>query len=238
MKTDAWDKVISDADEAIQGWVASVVDDAATVSLAPPAADAAGSAKAEVRAYLIGLAPAPPARERVPPWQFTARYLVTSWGGGPAEEHRLLGRLVVAALHDRPEELDLAPPPHEVWVSFGVPPRPAFTLQVPLRVERPVRATPLVLKPVVLRPQPAVTVVGRVLGLEDIPLAGALVKHVELGRTARTDRKGMFRFAMVPAGDEGQTLTVYAKGKQMSFSMKPQQGRGEPMVIRFLTKEA
>lgn len=238
MKKDGWDKVISDTDEAVQAWITSVVETQVDVSLAPPSAEVTGGGPPQVRAYLIGLAPAPPTRERIPPLQFWARYLITTWGDTPADEHRLLGRLVMAALHDRDQELDLAPPHHDVWRSFGVAPRPAFSLQVPVRVERAVKAAPPVLKPVILRPVPATTMVGRVLGQNDIPIAGAIVKHVQLDVTSRTNRQGLFRFGMVPAADESQTITVYAKGKHMSFGVRPADWRGEPMIIRFLIKEA
>jgi hypothetical protein len=228
--------VLTQADESIQAWIASVVDRGADVSALPPSAEP--DAKAQVRAYLIGLAPSPPPRERTPAFQLLAHYLITSWASNPGEEHRLLGRLVGAAMTQRREELDLAPPPHEVWRSFGVAPRPSFSLRVPVRVHRTVKEAALVLKPPVIRQVSAGTLIGRVLGSDDIPLAGALVKHVDLNVTARTDRRGLFRFSMVPAGAEGQNITVYAKGTQQSFAVQGNEGRDQPMVIRIVTKEA
>ena len=106
-----------------------------------------------------------------------------------------------------------------------------------MRLQRAAKQTPLVLKPV-LRTIPTTTLSGRVLGQNDIPLAGAMVKHEDLNVTARTDRRGLFRFSMVPAGDDNQTITVYAKGKQLRFAVKSDEGRNKPMVIRFVTKEA
>jgi hypothetical protein len=233
---DRWDEVITGTDEAVRAWVASVVDGVAKVSPLPPLGEP--PAEVEVRVYLCALAPAPPARERVPPYQFLARYLVTCWGKNPVDEHRVLGRLVGAALEDRPEETELVPFTHELWRSFGAAPRPSFFLQVPVRVEREVKEAPPVLKPPVLRPVPTIAIMGRVLGQNNVPLAGAVVRHEDLNVTARTDRRGLFRFGMVPASDDDQTITVYAKGKQLRFAMRPQAGRARPMVIRFVTKEA
>jgi hypothetical protein len=233
---DAWGRVISDADEAIQGWIASAVDGMATVSMRPPSAEA--PAKPEVRAYLMGLAPAPPARERVPPFQFVARYLITTWAADPAAEHRALGLLLGAAVEERGEELDLVPPSDEIWRAFGVAPRPSLSLAVPVRIQRAVKEAPLVRKPPVLQAVPSTSLMGRVLSRDDLPLAGALVKHVDLNVTTRTDRRGTFRFGMVPRGGEDQTLTIYARGQHQSFVVSPTDGREQPVVIRFAIKEA
>jgi hypothetical protein len=231
VKRDAWGKVISETDEAVQGWIASAVDGLASVSMRAPSAEP--SAKPEVRAYLMSLAPAPPARERVPPFQFVARYLITTWAADPASEHRALGLLLGAAVEERGEELDLVPPSDEVWRAFGVAPRPALSLTVPVRVQRAVKEAPLVRKPPTLQAVPATGLMGRVLSRDDLPLAGALVKHVDLNVTTRTDRRGTFRFGMVPRGEEDQTLTIYAKGQHQSFVVSPTDGREQPVVIRF-----
>jgi hypothetical protein len=233
---DGWDEVITETDDAVHAWVSAAVGDATKVSALPPSGEPPDVV--EVRSYLYALAPAPPARERTPPFQFLARYIVIGWGKNPAEEHRVLGLLLGSALAERGDEIDLVPPSHELWRAFGVPPRPSFCLQIPVRVQRPTKEQPLVLEAPVLRPVPAGTLTGRVLGQNDIPLAGVIVKHDALNVTARTDRRGLFRFGMVPAGDDDQTITVYAKGKQVRVAMRPNEGQTEPIVIRFATKEA
>jgi hypothetical protein len=236
VKRDAWGTVFSEADEAVQGWIASAVDGVATVSMRPPSAEP--SPKPEVRAYLMSLAPAPPARERVPPFQFVARYLITTWAADPAAEHRALGLLLGAAVEERAEELDLSPPSDDLWRSFGVAPRPSLSLSVPVRVQRAVKDAPLVRKPPILQAVPSTSLMGRVLGGGDVPLAGALVKHVDLNVTTRTDRRGTFRFGMVPQAGEDQTLTIFARGQHQSFVVSPTEGREQPVVIRFAIKEA
>jgi hypothetical protein len=233
---DAWDHVITDTDQSIQSWIGAVIGDDTKISALPPSS--APATHAEVRAYLCALAPAPPLRERAPPYQLIARYLVTSWGKDPADEHRLIGRLLGAALRERADEVDLAPPPIELWRAFGAAPRPCFFLQVPVRVERAAQEAPLVIRPPVLRTIPTATLVGRVLGQNDIPLVGASVKHEELNVIARTDRRGVFRFGMVPASKDDQNITVSAKGKQVRVAVRPDQGRSKPILIRFVTKEA
>lgn len=233
---DAWDHVISDTDQSVQSWIGGIIGEETKVSALPPSA--APGTHAEVRAYLCALAPAPPLRERVPPYQLIARYLVTSWAKDPADEHRLIGRLLGAALRERADEVDLAPPPIELWRAFGAAPRPSFFLQVPVRVQRASKEAPLVVKPPVLRTVPTATLVGRVLGQNDIPLVNASVRHEELNVVARTDRRGVFRFGMVPASNDDQTITVSAKGKQVRVAVRPDQGRAKPILIRFVTKEA
>ena len=85
--------------------------------------------------------------------QFLNRYLVTVWGGSPEAERRLLGRLLVAAMDTREDELDLSAPSLELWRSFGVPPRPSFYLNVPVRLRRTRPAAPQVLHPAVVQTQ-------------------------------------------------------------------------------------
>jgi hypothetical protein len=89
---------------------------------------------------------------RQPPMRrYHVHYLVTGWGDGPAEEHRLLGdAMAVLAVHDvipvdhldgslRAAELpvaiavahpDLAATTPDVWSALGIPPRLALDVVV------------------------------------------------------------------------------------------------------------
>lgn len=100
----------------------------------------------------------------------SSRYLISVWGGGPAVEHDLLGRLarVLADHHAIPEAhlgdtlsaarprptVSMDPAGHtpmtDLWAGLGVAPRPALQLRVDapagLRVAVPVRPPPQVLE--------------------------------------------------------------------------------------------
>ena len=100
--------------------------------------------------YLLALAGAPPPRTRArTPLQFNLRYLVTTWSPQRQEEHRLLGKLLFAALEREDLEVDLTPLPGELWTALGIRPRPAFVLEVQARRDRPEPRAPRVRGPVI-----------------------------------------------------------------------------------------
>jgi hypothetical protein len=136
-------------DREIREWASATLAGARVTHAPPGACEDGGSG---VSLYLLEIRPAPAARgaER-PPHQLALRYLVTAWAAEPEEAHRLLGELVFAAM-DRPgADVILEPPPPEVWAAFGVPPRPSFLLEVPLRRARPEREIKRVTGPLVIR---------------------------------------------------------------------------------------
>ena len=101
---------------------------------------------------------------RKPPLhRYRLRYLLTAWGGTPADEHRLLSS-VLASLADQqaiPSEhvggdlvdeglpvyltvalpADADNPPTDLWGALGIAPRPALDLVVTAPLPRPVPAT-------------------------------------------------------------------------------------------------
>jgi hypothetical protein len=200
-------------------------------SLGPPrrAPDGAG-----VSCYLFELCDAPPARgPQRAPLQLALRYLVTTWAQEPAAAHRLLGRLVFAAMGEPEWEVLLAPPSEAAWAAFGVLPQPAFILSIPLRLERPTPPAPLVRAPIQLQATPVASLAGVVLGPGEIPLAGALVELPALRQTRRTDRKGQFAFPMVPVEPAELKLHVKARGRARWFDItRPSEADG-PLVIHF-----
>ena len=76
-----------------------------------------------------------------PPLQANLNYLVTSWG---QNQHHILTQFMFAVMENPQLEVRTDPLPLVVWSSFGIPPRPSFLLQVPLRLERLERNVPLV----------------------------------------------------------------------------------------------
>jgi hypothetical protein len=201
--------MLQQTDEQLIAWVTNVLGDV-TVSLAPPAADEDGKG---VHLYLLDLLPTPPpSSQRLTPLQFSVRYLVTTWGKTPQVAHQLLGELALAAMLEEEMDLDLEPITPATWTALGTRPQPAFFLRVLVRQPRPDPATPLVRKPLVIQSGPAVTLSGRVIGPESIPIANARVEFPSLNQSTMTDSRGAFSFAAVPA-DMPITLVVKARGR-------------------------
>ena len=72
---------------------------------------------------------------------------------------------------------------------------------------------------------------GRVLGPGDLPVPGALVELPSMDLSERTDTKGYFRFATVPADPPGVVLRVRAKGREVSMPVERPTSPGEPLII-------
>jgi hypothetical protein len=222
--------VIEQIDRQLAEWLAAVLD-GPEVELSPPAEGGEGSA---VSLYLMDLRNAPPTRGGSrPPLQVVLRYLVTARAQDVEEAHRLLGTLVFAAMEAPEMELELDPLPVELWRAFGIRPQPAFVLRVPLRRERPVPAVPRVRQPLVLRTEPITSLGGTVVGPGDLPIAGARVELPAFARSTRTDRRGRFAFAGVPASGT-RTVRVSAKGREISVAAVTDDG---PLLIRLQPME-
>jgi hypothetical protein len=203
----------------------------AAFSLAPPARDPAGCG---VSCYLLELQDHPPARDtQRAPLQIALNYLVTAWAEQPEDAHRLLGRLVFAAMQEPEWEVLLAPPSETLWSALGVPPQPAFILSLPLRVERPAPPAPLVRQAIQLQAAPVTSLAGVVLGPGDIPLAGAIVELPALRQSRYTDHKGQFLFPMVPAEPAEKKLNIKARGRERSVTISLPAEASTPLVIHF-----
>jgi hypothetical protein len=220
--------MIDDTDKQLKDWVTSVLG-ATEVALTPPAPAPAGSG---VSLYLMALAPVPPARSiRRAPLQVMLRYLVTTWAEEPEAAHRLLSELVFAALGNPAFEVELEPLPATTWEAFGTAIRPAFVLNVPLRVEQPEPPYKPVLVPLVMQSAPLLSLVGVVLGPHDTPLAGARVELPSQSLAVYTDRKGRFRFGTVPGEPPTKQLIVRARGHVETVTVTMPPNEGEPVVI-------
>jgi hypothetical protein len=76
-----------------------------------------------------------------------------------------------------------------------------------------------------------VSLYGRVVGPGDLPIPDALVELQSLELSERTDRKGYFRFATVPADPPKLVLRVVAKGRDVSVPVERPTSPGEPLII-------
>jgi hypothetical protein len=216
--------------ERLEQWVSSVLD-AATVSFAPPDD---GQPGAGVSLYLFELAPSThvdDARRR--PVQLVLRYLVTTWAAKPEEAERLLLDLAFGAIDHSDFEVEFTPLSPATWLAFGVKPRPAFVLRVPVRRERRTPPVPRVRQPLVIQSVPAVPLLGVVLGPDDFPLAGASVQIPAMQLSTRTDAQGRFRFAALPVEPRAQHLRVSARGRTQDVTVAQPELAGEPVVIHF-----
>ena len=218
------------ADQQLKAWVQGIVGEL-DVHLLPPASSHTGTG---VNLYLMELADSPPARTGgAPPLQFALRYLVTTWADDPEEEHRLLGELTFAAMEDGDLDVDLTPLSAETWAAFGMAPRPAFILRVPIRKPRPEQPTKRVTAPLVVRTTPMTQLFGQVIGPGDVPMVGVAVELPALQLVQRTDREGRFHFSAVPEEPRRKVLRVRLDGREQQVRTEDQTSEVDPLVIRF-----
>lgn len=230
--------MIDQTDDTLITWLAGVCPKA-EVSLSLP--EGAPGAKPQVVCYLLNLASSPPARSidhtRAAPLQFSARYLVMVQARDSHEEHRLLGDLVLAALDNPGVQVDLGGIASEWWIALRQVPRPAVILQVLLRQERPDPGLKLV-REIVLREAPLVNLVGRVLGPEAIPVAGARLELPAMHLSTYSDQRGRFSFAAVPAKPLPKLLRIIARGHQIDVDPGALLDRDRTLTITFPITES
>ena len=222
--------MIEGADTWLADWAGTVAGTGVEVALTAPTDARSG---AGVSLFLMDMASLPPMRgQRRAPLQLALRYLVTVWAGDPSAEHRLLGRLVAAAMQEERFEVLLAPTPPETWLALGAAPRPAFVLQVPVRQPRPEPVTPRVRGPLVVQGVALAPLSGIVLGPGDVPVANARVEVPSADASAETGPDGRFRFANLPVEPRQKLVRVRARGRQLDVEIAQPEGNS-PVVIHF-----
>jgi hypothetical protein len=219
---------IDDVDQRLQDWVGSVLA-GASVTLSAPVDEATGPL---VGLYLLDLHPSRLAEgPRRLPLQILLRYLVTTCAERLEEAHAMLGSLVFAAMEQPEFEVDLEPVPAELWTAFGVLPRPAFRLRIPLRLVRPQEDVRLVKTPLEVRGAPIVSMDGVLMGPNEIPIANAQVKLPDCQLATRTDSKGRFSFAAVPGGSTVRRFLIRAFGRDFAVDVERRTGDQAPLII-------
>jgi hypothetical protein len=179
------------------------------------------------------------------PLQFWLRYLVTAWAEKPSQAHAILGELLLAAM-DIPEyevELDNIPP--MIWVGFGIPPRPAFILRVPVRKERAQHPAQLVRELLHVEWAKTLRLKGVVFGPEDRPLSGVRIalmpeagdhslelEYARLCSSTVTDERGLFTFARVPAQPR-YTFFIHIKDQELFASLDRPNPDNTPLIFRW-----
>ncbi|HET6211412.1 MAG TPA: carboxypeptidase-like regulatory domain-containing protein [Micromonosporaceae bacterium] len=210
--------------DALRAWLAAAVGEDVRVSVASPSAgDDSGLtvwplallADQEIRGGY--------GRE---PLRLRARYLVAA--DGPAQAAAgLLDLVLQAAARDDAYHVVFEPVPAEVWLAASMAPRAALQFDVPIQVHRVTPDAPRVRAPIQVDMAPLRALQGSVLGPGGVPLADISVT-VEGGPAAtRTDDKGNFVLAGVPA----TATTLVLSGKGLRLRAEVPEAPGEPVVI-------
>ncbi len=208
---------------------------------------------AALSAYCVGLEDHDArSRRPTPELRLTARYLVTAWhAGGDLEEataaaNALLGRLwkalMLRPMKREPEvnpfiEMLQDPVPLDLWRALEVPPRPALWLRVAAAEDRPIAPAPPVEFRVFsgLGPPGTAPLSGKVTaGLDDKPMAGALVSLPELGRQTRCDQLGNYLFAEVPVSPLPLVVVEHG-GERIELRAGEREDGLTPVYIHFET---
>jgi len=203
--------VIDQADERLREFITGAIGAGVSVSPRLPS----GAVGRMVSCYLLELVPVPAERSvRRPPLQVELRYLITTWDDDHLAAHRILGQLVFAAMAEDSLEVEREPLGAALWTALGIPPRPAFVVRVPLRVERPDRAAPRVREPLHVEIGPAGRLTGIVMGPRDTPIMNARVEAVGLDAITVTDAAGRFQLPTLPSNGPPLRVRVAAHGVQ------------------------
>jgi hypothetical protein len=215
--------MIVEARQQLEAWITSVVGDVVCSAGAP-----GSDADADVVLYLLSVVPRTRTLHTRPPEPIplALRYLVLT-PGERAEER--LDQLLEVALQQEAFAVDLAPQPAEVWLAFGVPPQPSFTIEMEVAVTRDRPLAPPVVRPLAVEVTSSVPLHGLVLGPGEVPIPGARVEVVGQGSVTFSDGRGQFVFPAVP-GACSTKLRVSARGQEF-LAVADRADIAEPVVI-------
>jgi hypothetical protein len=211
------------------GWIRSILPDVPTV--ARPLGARERTSGVDLR--LIRAAPRATARIAEPPTVLDLDYLVTIQMTDAAAEQHALVELLFAAGSRHDSEVVTDQSVAELCASLGIPVATGFVLRTPLvriPVQRPVRHLRV---PLVVHTAELGVIEGRVVGPQDIPVAGAIIAAAGLGNLARTDQDGRFRMAGMPTTTAGVRLTARARGAEAEGVGIV----GEPVLLRLAVRD-
>jgi hypothetical protein len=216
--------VIDEVDQQVTRWVEEVLP-GVNVTLEGPAA------AADVGLHLFEIADLPTARtEERRLLQVRLGYLVTTSGDDVALAHKRLGGLLFAALTHPDYGVRFPGDLAEFWSAAGVSPRAGFILTVPLRQPVEVAPAPPVQAPLLVQGVGMRVMEGVVLGPGDVPISDAFIEIPSLALATRSDTRGRFRFAAIPAAPAKQQLRVRAKAREFPFTIDS--SKPSPFVLR------
>lgn len=151
------------------------------------------------------------------PYRFGVRFLLTA--SGP-KALRLLDRVLTAAARAGEPEISLEAGDPALWLAFGAAPRPAVFIEAPALIEQPAITAPPVLQPLQVSIIPRVTLAGRVVGPNDVPLAAMRVEVIGTPLKTETDAQGRFTVAGVPEADLVR-LRLVGRGRVLTAQVDP-----------------
>lgn len=225
------EECLADLYRQLRGWVNEVTG-GVEVSLVPPSREVSGRF---VGLYLTDLMQSPPPKSgsRLPPLQLSLRFLVTAFSEQPEEAHRILCALAFSALGQASFELELDPIPAQLWMGFGLHPRPAFRLTIPLRLHREEKRGRRVRSAAEIQGATVTGLNGLVVGPGSLPVVNARVELPAIALVTRTDVKGRFWFASVPAEPRMKEFRVQAKSEELTLTLPLPERQEEPLIINF-----
>jgi hypothetical protein len=159
------------------------------------------------------------------------RFLVTAWSPDPLEMHNDLCELAFSAMESTGFDIDFEALPPTIWAALEVCPRPSFCVRLPLRKSRSSPPAVAVRSPLVVAAALMVSLDGIVLGPQDVPLPGARIELISLGRATRSDVRGWFAFPGVPAR-QPLRLRVLARGVEQFFTVEAPGEPGQRLPLR------
>ncbi|GAA2396111.1 carboxypeptidase-like regulatory domain-containing protein [Dactylosporangium salmoneum] len=194
-----------------------------TVAAGPPAAED----PADVYCWLLDLLPEQELRPGTGanPVRLRLRYLLCAGHPGDLDS---LDRVLAASVGG-PYAPVFEPVPPGLWAAAGVAPRPAFQVDVAVRLDRPRAVAPRVTVPLRLVDAPVREVAGTVLGPGDVPVPGLRVESADGLAATHTDGAGRFALPGLPAG-RPVTLRLSGRGRQFHHQVPADDPR--PAVIR------
>lgn len=209
-----------DAVEAglVADWIRPTAGDLAVV-FGPLETEPLVDGDTRIHLTFLGVAPATPARavsRRPQPLAMFARHLVTASAPTRAVADRLIVSLAFAALDRGAPELEREGPTPDLWLALRVGARPALVVRELLERQRGFRPAPLVRRPLATEWSWGRTLVGRVIGPGQTPIAGAKIEVPSVGLGTYTDHRGEFSIAGVPTGPPAPTLVITAKGVRLT----------------------
>jgi hypothetical protein len=225
--------VIDQVDARLTDWIRKVLG-STSVSLSVPRDD---DATEGIDVHLMEIVRRPSTRSgpEKPPLQVTLRYLVTSNARDASVAHRRLWDLIVLATQKAEQDdwtVELEPIALEAWSAFGIAPRPAFILGIPLRHDWAQRKLPVVKQAPTMETSATRPFDGRVVGPEDLPFVGVTVELPLLGLSTVTGKTGNFHFAAVPAGEHfPKELLITTKGRRRLVPLD-RESNGHTLIIR------
>lgn len=229
--------MIDEIDHRLKSWIATVIGSAYEVTLSPPSIN---NKKPLVSVYLYDMKNAAiGSTAREIPVEITLSYLITVQSENPAESHKSLGNLLLAAksLSDSDIEVGFPSLPPQFWQALGIFPLPHFSLSLPLTMARSVEPVPKIKTPPRIDIDSITNTTGFVLGPNEQPIQGAKVTHTHTKVVAYTDKKGLFSMATNSKSLDEFNCSIEAKGKQFSISIPMQKEQNTPIKIHLNTLE-